>query len=92
VRDARRASERAHQQWARTALDITHAAGMSSAPSAASHAHSICNIDILLKHSDATVAIYKKKTDETLAKTPEKHVKTIANICNIRMKHLQTYV
>jgi hypothetical protein len=64
---------------------------MSSTPSAASHAHPICNTYLLLKHSNATVTTYKKKTDETLAKIPEKHVKTIANICNIRMKHLQTY-
>jgi hypothetical protein len=33
-----------------------------------------------------------KSAFETLAKTPEKHLKTIANICNIQMKHLQTYV
>jgi hypothetical protein len=30
-----------------------------------------------------------KHASETLAKTPEKHLKTIANICNIQMKHLQ---
>jgi hypothetical protein len=33
-----------------------------------------------------------KPAFETLAKTPEKHLKIIANICNIQMKHLQTYV
>jgi hypothetical protein len=53
----------------------------------------------LLKHPDATVTKYKeremkhlKPASETLAKTPEKHLKTIANICNIQMKHLQTYI
>jgi hypothetical protein len=47
--------------------------------------------DLLLKHPDATVVIYKRRhmkhlkhTSETLAKTPEKHLKTIANICNIK--------
>jgi hypothetical protein len=33
-----------------------------------------------------------KQASETLAKTAEKHLKTIANIYNIKMKHLQTYV
>jgi hypothetical protein len=33
-----------------------------------------------------------KQASETLAKMPEKHLKTIANICNIQMKNLQTYV
>jgi hypothetical protein len=45
-----------------------------------------------LKYSDTTVATYKKKIDETLVKTSEKHLKIIANICNIQIKHLQTYV
>jgi hypothetical protein len=52
-----------------------------------------------LKHPNATVITYKrrqikhlKQTSGTLAKTPEKHLKIIANICNIQMKHLQTYV
>jgi hypothetical protein len=55
--------------------------------------------NLLLKHPDATVATYKrrqmkhlKRAFETLAQTPEKHLKTIANICNIQMKHLQTYI
>jgi hypothetical protein len=55
--------------------------------------------DILLKHLDATVATYKKKTDEiletrskTLAKTLRNHLKIITNICNIQIKHLQTYI
>jgi hypothetical protein len=30
-----------------------------------------------------------KQASETLAKTPEKHLKTTANICNIQMKHLK---
>jgi hypothetical protein len=33
-----------------------------------------------------------KQASETLTKTSEKHLKIIANICNIQMKHLQTYV
>jgi hypothetical protein len=41
---------------------------------------------------------YLKQVSETLAKTSEKHLKTIANICNIRiktfanihMKHMKT--
>jgi hypothetical protein len=52
-----------------------------------------------LKHPDAIVATYKrrqikhlKQVSETLAKTPEEHLKIIANICNIQIKHLQTYV
>jgi hypothetical protein len=47
-----------------------------------------------LKHSDATVATYKrrqmkhlKQVSKTLAKTPKKHLKIITNICNIQMKH-----
>jgi hypothetical protein len=46
--------------------------------------------DLLLKHLNATLITYKKKTDETfkhasktLAKIPEKHLKTIANMRNI---------
>jgi hypothetical protein len=30
-----------------------------------------------------------KQASETLAKMPLKHLKTITNICNIQMKHLQ---
>jgi hypothetical protein len=55
--------------------------------------------DLFLKHPDTIVATYKrrqmkhlKQSSETLVKTPEKHLKTIANIYNIQMKHLQTYV
>jgi hypothetical protein len=33
-----------------------------------------------------------KQVSETLAKTPKKHLKTIANICNIQIKQLQKYV
>jgi hypothetical protein len=33
-----------------------------------------------------------KQAFETLAKTPEKYLKTVANICNIQIKHSQTYV
>jgi hypothetical protein len=33
-----------------------------------------------------------KQAYETLAKTSEKHLKTNANICNIQIKHLQTYI
>jgi hypothetical protein len=54
--------------------------------------------NLFLKHH-VTVATYKrrqmkhlKQTPETLAKTLEKHLRTIANICNIQMKHSQTYV
>jgi hypothetical protein len=43
-----------------------------------------------LKHPDTSVATYKrrqmkhlKEVSKTLAKTPEKHLKTIANIFNI---------
>jgi hypothetical protein len=57
--------------------------------------HPIC----FLKHPDATVATYKrrqikhlKQVSEILVKMLEKHLKTIANICNIQMKHLQTYI
>jgi hypothetical protein len=32
------------------------------------------------------------KASETLAKTPEKHLKIITNIYKIKMKHLQTYI
>jgi hypothetical protein len=61
--------------------------------------------DLLLKYPAATVTTYKRKhmkhmkqAFETLTKTPEKHLKTIANICNnldetltnIHMKHLKT--
>jgi hypothetical protein len=52
--------------------------------------------DLLLKHLDATVATYKtrqmkqlKHASKTLAKTPEKYLKTIANICNIQIKRLK---
>jgi hypothetical protein len=52
-----------------------------------------------LKHPDTTVATYKrrqmkhfKQVSETLVKTLEKHLKPIAKIYNIQMKHLQTYV
>jgi aromatic ring-opening dioxygenase LigB subunit len=55
--------------------------------------------DLLLKHPDITVATYKriqvkhvKQVSKTLTKTIEKHLKTIANICIIQMKHSQTYV
>jgi hypothetical protein len=50
-----------------------------------------------LKHPDAIVATYRrrqmkhlKQSSETLVKTPEKHLKTIANIYNIHMKYLKT--
>jgi hypothetical protein len=50
-----------------------------------------------LKHPDITVAIYErrqikylKQASETHAKTPKKHLKTIANICSIQIKHLKT--
>jgi hypothetical protein len=72
---------------------------MSSAPPAASQRISCGTPDLLLKHPDTTVATYKrrqikhlKQAYETLAKTAKKHLTTIANICNIQMKHLQTYV
>jgi 5-carboxymethyl-2-hydroxymuconate isomerase len=49
-----------------------------------------------LKYLDATLAIYKsrqmkhlKHTPKTLAKTLEKHMKTIANIRSIHLKYLQ---
>jgi hypothetical protein len=49
-------------------------------------------LNLLLKH--LIVAIYKRKqikqfkqAYETLAKMPEKHLKNIANICSIKMKH-----
>jgi hypothetical protein len=52
--------------------------------------------DLLLKYLDATLAIYKRRQikylkhmSKTLEKTPEKHLKTIANIYNIQIKHFQ---
>jgi hypothetical protein len=45
----------------------------------------------VLRHADATVAKHLKQASETLVKMLEKHLKTTANICNIQMKHLQTY-
>jgi hypothetical protein len=52
-----------------------------------------------LKHPDGTAATYKrrqikhlKQASEILAKTPEKHLKIVTNICNIQMKHSQIYV
>jgi hypothetical protein len=52
-----------------------------------------------LKHLDSIVAAYKRRqmkhlkhASETLAKTPEKHLKTIANVCNIQINTLATYV
>jgi hypothetical protein len=63
------------------------------------HAHPFATSNLLLKHSDATIATYKrrqlkhlKQASETLAKTSEKHLKTIAHICNTQMIHLQRYV
>jgi hypothetical protein len=53
--------------------------------------------DLLLIHLDVTIATYKrrqvkhlKQASKILVKTLEKHLKTIANICNIQMKHSQT--
>jgi queuine/archaeosine tRNA-ribosyltransferase len=43
-----------------------------------------CNIKKQMKHL--------KYMSETLAKTREKHLKIIANICNIQIKHFATYV
>jgi hypothetical protein len=52
--------------------------------------------DLFLKYLDAIVATYKtrhmKQAYETLAKTPKKYLKTIANICNIQMKHSLAYI
>jgi hypothetical protein len=52
-----------------------------------------------MQHPDETLANIQKKTNETLkinsetlVKTHEKHLKSIANICNIQMKHSQTYI
>jgi hypothetical protein len=46
-----------------------------------------------LKHPDTTIATYKRRqmkylkyTSKTLAKKPEKHLKTTANIRNVQMK------
>jgi hypothetical protein len=51
---------------------------------------------LLLKHPDATLAIYRRRqikhlkhAPETLAKISEKHMKTIANIRSIQIKYLQ---
>jgi hypothetical protein len=69
---------------AHTTLDIVRA--IDRFP----HASPCATLDLLLKHLDATVATYKRKqmkhlkqASETLAKTSEKHLKTIANIYNI---------
>jgi hypothetical protein len=52
-----------------------------------------------LKYPDATPATYKRRqmkylkhASETLAKIPRKHLKNIANIGNIEIKTLATYV
>jgi hypothetical protein len=52
--------------------------------------------DLLLKHPNTTVTIYirrqlkhLKHASETLEKTPETHLKTIATIHNIQIKHMQ---
>jgi hypothetical protein len=42
------------------------AAGMHRQSLTSSHVYPMCNPDLLLKHSDETVATCKKKTDETL--------------------------
>jgi hypothetical protein len=86
---ARQACEGAHQQWARAAPDVAHAAPNVILVAGCSHVHLMCTTpNLLLKHLDATVTTYKrrqmkhlKQTSETLAKTPE----------NI-YKLLQTYV
>jgi hypothetical protein len=47
--------------------------------------------DLLLKHQDATLATYKRRQMKHLryaSETLEKHLKTIANIRNIYIKHL----
>jgi hypothetical protein len=51
----------------------------------------MCNTPILLKHSDATLITYKRKqmkhlkhTSKTLAKTPEKHLKSIGTYVTSR--------
>jgi hypothetical protein len=56
----------------------------------------MCNTQSTFKISSTTLASYKtrqmkhlKYTSETLAKTLEKHLKTIANIHNNQIKHLQ---
>jgi len=52
--------------------------------------------DLLLKHPSIIITTYKirlmkylKHVSETLAKTCKKHLKPIANIRNIQIKHLQ---
>jgi len=60
------ARERAHQQWARAAPNV------ATPPERRPRCHPLptripCTTpDLLLKHPDATVATYKKNTDETL--------------------------
>jgi hypothetical protein len=51
--------------------------------------------NLLLKHSNATIATYKrrhlknlKQASETLVEEREKHLTTITNICNIQIEHL----
>jgi hypothetical protein len=78
------------QQQACTALDVACTANRFPR---ASHC---ATSDLLLKHLDITVVTYKRRqmkhlkhVSETLAKTLEKDLKTIVNICNIQIKHLQ---
>jgi hypothetical protein len=53
--------------------------------------------NLILKHPNAMVATYVKVVEtlilmKNLKNTPEIHLKTIATICNIRIKHMQTDV
>jgi hypothetical protein len=72
-----------------TALDAVRATGRFP------HASYVQHPDPLLKYLDATVVTYKriqmkqlKQCLKHLRKRLEKHLKTIACICNIQMKHL----
>jgi len=69
------------------------------APPLASHAHLCATPDILLKYPDAIFATYNRRqmrhlkhVSETLAKTREKHLKTVVTHSQHPDKTFTTYV
>jgi hypothetical protein len=56
---------------------------------AASHGHPMCNTRSTFEISRCNSCSIQKKTDKTLKTSVWKHLKTITNICNTQMKHLQ---
>jgi hypothetical protein len=50
------------------------------------------NIQMQQLQRKKTQMRHLKQASETPVKMPKKHLKTIANICNIKIKYLQTYV